>query len=86
MTITRTIIAAAAAALALTLGGCWDDDEDVVAPAAIAEVPDSAGVSSAAFISYLLTLGAADEAAEPSIIRDVFAVPADEISEPTPLT
>ena len=59
MTITRTIIAAAAAALALTLGGCWDDDEDVVAPAAIAEVPDSAGVSSAAFISYLLTLGAA---------------------------
>ena len=88
MKITRTIIVAATAALALTLGGCWDDDDDevIVPPVVTSDVPDSAGVSAAAFISYLLTLGASDESSEPSNIRDVFAVPADDGSEPTPLT
>ena len=87
MKITRTIIVAAGTALVLTLSGCWDDDDDqVVPPAAITEVPDSAGVSAAAFISYLLSLGASDESTEPLTLRDVFAVPADDSSEPTPLT
>ena len=87
MTIKRTLIAATAAALALTLGGCFDDDdEDVVAPVVVNEVPDSAGVSAAAFLGYLSSLGATDETSEPATIRDVFAVPVDDSSEPTPLT
>ena len=87
MTMTRTLIAAACAAVALTLGGCFDDDDDdVVAPPVVNEVPDSAGVSAAAFFSYLLSLSATDETSEPAEIRDVFAVPADDSSEPTPLT
>ena len=87
MTITRTLIAAACAAVALNLGGCFDDDdEDVVPPVVVNEVPASAGVSAAAFFSYLLSLGATDETSEPATIRDVFAVPVDDSSEPTPLT
>ena len=90
MKITRTIIAATSAALVLTLSGCWNDDDDevvaVVPPPVINEVPDSAGVSSVAFISYLLSLSASDESSEPLVIRDVFLVPTNDGSEPTPLT
>lgn len=90
MNSTRLILAAASAALALSLSGCWDDDDDdtvppppVVAPGA---VPDSAGASAAAFISYLPTLSGTDESAEPLTIGDAFAVPADDTSEPAPVT
>ena len=90
MKITRTIIAATSAALVLTLSGCWNDDDDgvvaVVPPAVVTEVPDSAGVSSVAFISYLLSLSTSDESSEPLAIRDVFLVPTNDSSEPTPLT
>jgi hypothetical protein len=80
----RKLLTAAALAAALTLTGCWDDNDDDP-PVANAEVPDSAGVSTAAFVSYLLALGASDEASEPLTIKDTFAVPANEVDEPTPL-
>lgn len=85
----RLIVATAGAALTLGLAGCWDDDDDNVAPPPVVvptAVPDSAGVSASAFISYLLTLSATDESSEPLTIGDTFAVPADDSSEPAPLT
>lgn len=84
----RLIVATAGAALTLGLAGCWDDDDDnnVAPPPVVTAVPDSAGVSASAFISYLLTLSATDESSEPLTIGDTFAVPADDSSEPAPLT
>jgi hypothetical protein len=85
------VVLAAGLAVVLGLGGCWgDDDEEVTAdppvtPTPVTAVPASAGVSVAAFISYLLSLGSSDETSEPLTIGDSFAVPADESSEPTPL-
>ena len=86
MTITRMLLAASGAAAVLTLAGCWDDDNDPVAetPPSTA-VPDSAGVSVAAFVSYILTLGASDESSEPLTLNDTFAVPPEDSAEPTPL-
>ena len=86
MTTTRMLLAAGGAAVVLTLAGCWDDDDDTVAetPASTA-VPDSAGVSAAAFVSYILTLGANDESSEPLTLSDTFAVPPEESADPTPL-
>ena len=91
MKTTRMLVAASASALLLTLAGCWDDDDNTVAvvePPIVkpsTEVPDSAGVSAAAFVSYILSLGANDESSEPLTIKDAFAVPPDDSSEPTPL-
>ena len=85
---TRKFMAVAVAAGVLGLGGCWDDDEDNTVPPVVvpAAVPDSAGASAAAFIGYLPTLSASDESSEPLTIGDTFAVPADDGSEPAPLT
>ena len=87
MKITRVLLVSSAAALLLTLAGCWGDSNDSVqeTPPNTA-VPDSAGVSAAAFFSYILTLGASDESSEPLTIKDTFAVPPEEGAEPTPLT
>ena len=91
MKIARIIVAASASALVLSLTGCWDDDNAdtvAVAPPGITpstEVPDSAGVSAAAFVSYILSLAAGDESSEPLTIKDAFAVPPDDSAEPTPL-
>jgi len=86
MKTTKMLLAASGAALLLTLSGCWDDDDDTLAetPPSTA-VPDSAGVSAAAFVSYILTLGAGDETSEPLTLNDAFAVPAEDSAEPTPL-
>ena len=54
----------------------------VVVPPVVITVPDSAGVSVASFITYLLSLASNDETSEPAVIKDLFAVPADETSEP----
>ena len=85
----RTLWAAVAVAATLTLGGCWSDDdgdtEPVPTPPGSTEVPDSASASTAAFFSFLLALGSNDEGSEPLTLKDSFAVPADETSEPTPL-
>jgi hypothetical protein len=84
----RTLFAAAAIATLAALSGCWDDNNNnndpvVVPPVASTEVPDSAGVSVAAFVSFILSLSASDESSEPLTIKATFAVPADEIGEPT---
>ncbi len=89
MMLQRTLLAAAALAATLTLAGCWgdnDDDGTLPPPVVSNEVPDSAGLGTAAFVSYLLSLSGSDETSEPSILKDGFAVPADEGGEPTPLT
>ena len=81
----RKYLAAAAFAAAASLAGCFSDDDDpVVSPPTV--VPDTAGASGAAFIAYLLTLGANDESSEPLGIGDSFAVPPDEASEPAALS
>ena len=86
MKITRMLLAASGAAAVLTLAGCWDDDNDTVAevPASTA-VPDSAGVSAAALVSYIMTLSASDESSEPLTLGDSFAVPPEESADSTPL-
>ena len=83
-------LAVLASAALLTLAGCWDDDNDedlapVVPPVVAASVPDSAGLSVSAFFSYLLSLASNDESTEPLLIRDSFAVPPEESTEPSPL-
>ena len=84
---TRLIVAAAGAAMLFSLGGCWDDNEDnTVPPIVVNDVPDSAAVSTASFVSYLLALSGSDDSSEPATLRDSIAVPADDTSEPTPLT
>lgn len=74
---------AAGLAAALAIGGCGGDSSP---PRVTLEVPDSAGASSAAFISYIQTLDPADESSEPLIIKDSFALPPDDDAEPIPLT
>ena len=82
----RHLLAASGLIAVLGLAGCWGDSENAAAPpVAITEVPDSAGVSTAALVSFILGLNAGDEASEPLTIKDSFAVPADESAEPTPL-
>lgn len=48
-------------------------------------VPDSAGTSGAGFMAYLKGLSPTDETSEPQLIKDSFAVPADEAEDPAPL-
>ena len=89
MKLQRKMLAAAAVAAALALAGCWDDDDNTdptPPPVPVAEVPDSAGVSTATFVAFILGLGGSDESSEPLIIKDTFAVPADETGEPATLT
>lgn len=88
MKTTRMFLAASGSALVLTLAGCWDDSNDgPVAPTPpITAVPDSAGVSAAAFVSFIMSLSASDETSEPLTIQDGFSVPPEDSAEPTPLT
>ena len=86
MKIHRKLLTAAGLAVVVALAGCWDDDDDPVSLPASTEVPDSAGISTASFVSYLLGLSGTDESSEPLTINDSFTVPADDTNEPTPLT
>ena len=83
----RTWLYTAALAASLGLAGCWDDDDEDSPPPPVvaAEVPDSAGVSTAAFFSFILGLAGNDESSEPLVIKSSFAVPAAESGEPTAL-
>lgn len=84
----RKLLAATGLIAALGLAGCWDDDNNSnpAPPTASSDVPDSAGVSTASLVSFILGLSGSDESSEPLTIKDTFAVPADEGAEPTPLT
>ena len=82
----RTLWACVALGTALSLGGCWSDEDDPVAVGNGQDVPDSAGASTAAFLGYLLALNPNDETSEPSAISGSFAVPADDTGDPQPLT
>ena len=87
MKIHRKLLTATGLAVVVALAGCWHDDDDDPASLPVStEVPGSAGISTAAFVSYLLSLSASDESSEPLTINDSFAVPADDTNEPTPLT
>ena len=84
----RMAAAVAVAGAAVALAGCggWFGNDDNGPEPATTEVPDSAGSSSAAFVTFLQTFVAGDESSEPLTIKDSFTAPADETSEPTPLT
>lgn len=85
----RKLLAATAFVAAWALAGCWDDDDEAVQPVpptASTEVPDSAGLSTVSFVSFILGLSGSDESSEPLTLKDAFAVPAEETGEPTPLT
>ena len=49
------------------------------------EVPDSAALSSSAFIAFLKTMVLDDETSEPMTIREGWAVPANEAGDPEPM-
>lgn len=76
-------------ALALA-SGCSSNSNDnagvTPGPAAAATVPDSAGTSVAGFLAFLLALSPNDETSEPLLIKDGFAVPADESNAVQTLT
>lgn len=85
---TRKILWLAALGSALVLGGCGGDDGTPTTTASdgSTSVPDSAGVSSAAFLSFLASLSTTDETSEPLTISDSFNVPADEANDAQPLS
>ena len=90
MKTTSRLLLAAGLMTTLMVSGCWDSDDDGPVAAAPATptptfVPDGAGVNTAAFIAYLMTLDPNDETSEPLSLRDSFAAPDDEASEPQPL-
>ena len=51
-----------------------------------ATVPDSTGSTVGAFMAYLIGMDPSDEKSEPLLIKDSFAVPADEAGDAQPLT
>ena len=72
----------------LLLGGCGSsDNEDTVAtaPPGSTTVPDSAGTSANAFITFLTTLNPNDETSEPLTLGSDFGVPNDASGQPQSL-
>ena len=72
----------------LIFSGCGSNDDSgpvAATPPPSTSVPESAGVSAAAFVAYLMTLNPNDETSEPLTLSDSFAVPADEANEPQSL-
>ncbi len=86
MNIVRKLTLPATLAVAMTFAACSDNVDQVTAgPSGPSDsVPDSAGLSTTAFIDFLLTM-ANGETSEPLTIRDGFAVPADETGDARPL-
>ena len=86
MNTTRKMLWTIALVTPLVGVGCGGDSgRNDNRPAATA-VPDSAGISVAAFLAFIASLASDDETSEPLTISDTFAVPADEANEPDPLT
>ena len=66
-----------ATALALSLGGCWSDNDTskevvTIPPAPTDTVPDSAGATIASFVAYLRALATGDETTEPLKLNNSF--------------
>ena len=76
------------AALAATgcRGGSDDEPLPSTSPTTMTEVPDSAGISTAAFVNFMLGLSDSDESSDPLTLKEAFDVPADDTTEPTLLT
>ena len=79
----RNLLAATGLVAALALTGCGGGNDDSQAATA---VPDSAGASSASFVSYIQGLSDSDETSEPLSIPESFSGPANETDDPIPLT
>ena len=86
MKTTSKILLATGLITTLLVSGCGSNDDGGDGAGSASFVPDSASASPAAFIAYLMTLNPDDETSEPLTLSDSFAVPADEASEPQPLT
>lgn len=86
MNTTSKTLLAVGLATTLVLSGCSGGSDD--GPVSSTSVPDSAGVSPAAFMAFVKSLvnSGGDETSEPLTISDSFAVPDEETSEPEPLT
>jgi hypothetical protein len=72
--------------VALSLAGCGGSSNDSSVASNGTSVPDSAGTSGAAFVSFMATMSVTDETSEPLTINDSLAVPPDDQSEPQLLT
>lgn len=74
---------AAAFATTLTLSACGGGDGGGAAAVAVPDptVPASAGISVAAFMSFIQGLSADDETSEPLTISDGFAPPEDDLGD-----
>ncbi len=86
MNTTRKILCTAALAIPLVIVGCGGGGGGNDNAADATAVPDSAGISVAAFLSFIASLASDDETSEPLTIGDTFAVPVDEVNDPQPLT
>ena len=78
-----------AAALLSACGGGSSTDAPVIVPPVVVPpltaVPDSAGLSVASFITFLLSLSTTNETSEPLTISSTFSAATDDAVEPTPL-
>ena len=90
ITLKPSLAAGLAATLVLAAGCSGSSDNDIgvgnnsggnQGSTDSATVPDSAGSSVAGFLAYLLALSPNDETSESLLIKDSFAVPADEGSD-----
>ena len=83
-------LAGGLAAALVTVAGCSSGSSDgngtIGSNQGATTVPDGAGTTVAAFMAYLMGLDSNDERSEPSLIKDSFAVPADEGNDAQPLT
>jgi hypothetical protein len=79
-------LTAACTVATLMLGGCFDsdDDETPLPPAAVTEVPASAGTSSAAFTTYVngTLVAMTSETTEPLGVANLPTAPTSETDEP----
>jgi hypothetical protein len=87
MNATKKMLIALAMVAPIVIVGCGGgDSNDNSQTADTTAVPESAGTSVAAFMSFLSSLASNDETSEPLTVSDSFAVPADETNDPQPVT
>ena len=85
-------LAGSLAAALVGIAGCSGSSDnangggDTQGASGPATVPDSTGSTVGAFMAYLIGMDPNDEKSEPLLIKDSFAVPADEAGDAQPLT